>query len=431
MGRPRCDPFDAAAIITALDKLETTPLKAYQDYASVAARPYGRSTFELLLKRARRGSPHRGYADEIAPQTQRSLADQDAASDAYWAEFLSVKPRVLTTVADNASLRVKGKSLIVHDGDRRIVYDAGALKPRAIIMAGYGGVVSVEAIRFACDHKIAIGLLDWLRDFLTIVGAPAKPSAALLRAQVQADQLAIARAIVAAKTLAHIHVGATDREVAARFVQSLAAAQSVREIMIIEAQAARSAWPDVPPLHWRAGGPRVPSLWKLPYSTRKRFAGPSARRAVHPINALLNVAFAVHAGRLSGMIAVRGAHPAIGFLHADKPGRWSLAYDAIEPLRPLIEMRVFDYIRKHQFSGNDFILAQGQIRLMDNLLRVVIAETALSHRVLDAAVDWLIGLIQAAPLTGFPGAEPPLFLSNFPLFKPRFEEGLRLREGVV
>ena len=39
MGRPRCDPFDAAAIIAAIGKGETTPLKAYQDYAATAARP--------------------------------------------------------------------------------------------------------------------------------------------------------------------------------------------------------------------------------------------------------------------------------------------------------------------------------------------------------------------------------------------------------
>ncbi len=45
MGRPRCDPFDAAAIIAAIGKGETTPLRAYQDYAATAARPYARSTF--------------------------------------------------------------------------------------------------------------------------------------------------------------------------------------------------------------------------------------------------------------------------------------------------------------------------------------------------------------------------------------------------
>jgi hypothetical protein len=50
MGRRRCDPFDAAAIIAAIRKGETTPLRAYQDYAATAARPYARATFEIYLQ---------------------------------------------------------------------------------------------------------------------------------------------------------------------------------------------------------------------------------------------------------------------------------------------------------------------------------------------------------------------------------------------
>ena len=54
MGRPRCDPFDAAAIIVAIGKGETTPLRAYQAYASTAARPYSRASFELNPRRYER-----------------------------------------------------------------------------------------------------------------------------------------------------------------------------------------------------------------------------------------------------------------------------------------------------------------------------------------------------------------------------------------
>ena len=57
MGRPRCDPFDAAAIIAAIGKGETTPLRAYQAYASTAARPYARSTFEIYLRGHERLGP--------------------------------------------------------------------------------------------------------------------------------------------------------------------------------------------------------------------------------------------------------------------------------------------------------------------------------------------------------------------------------------
>jgi CRISP-associated protein Cas1 len=429
MGRPRCDPFDALAIITALDEHRTAPLKAYQDYASVAARPYGRSTFELLLKQARRAALHGAYAPaEIAPEAERSLADQDAASDAHWAEHLPVKPRVLTTMSDNASLRVKGGALIVHDGERRLVFEASAPKPRAIVMTGWSGMITIEAMRFACDHKMALILLDWLREFLNIVSAPGKTSAELVRCQVRADPTLVARAIITQKIDALLRAGAIVKDRANGFAQGLACARSVRDVMIVEAQAARVAWPNVPTLNWRVGSPRVLASWKLPYSTRRRMAGPSARRASHPINALLNAAFSITAGRLAAQLVAQGAHPALGFLHADKPGRWSLAYDAIEPLRPTIERSVFDFVRKHQFGANDFILTKnGSIRLMDNLFRTIIAETAVSSRTLDGAINWLITLIRDTAACAMPrNAEAALLFPNYSLCQPLIEEGLSL-----
>jgi CRISP-associated protein Cas1 len=429
MGRPRCDPFDALAIITALDEHRTTPLKAYQDYASVAARPYGRSTFELLLKQARRGALHGDYAPaEIAPEAERSLAEQDAASDAHWAQHLLVKPRVLTTMSDNASLRVKSGALIVHDGERRLVFEASAPKPRAIVMTGWSGMITIEAMRFACDHKMALILLDWSREFLNIVSAPGKTSAELVRCQVRADPVAVARAIIAHKIDAYIRAGAMAKEQATDFAEALACARSVRDVMIVEAQAARVVWPNVPVLNWRVGSPRVVASWKLPYSTRRRMAGPSARRASHPINALLNAAFSITAGRLAAQLVAQGAHPALGFLHADKPGRWSLAYDAIEPLRPTIERSVFDFVRKHQFGANDFILVKdGSIRLMDNLFRSVVAETAVSSCTLDGVVSWLIALIRDTAARPMPrNAEAALLFPNSSLRQPLIEEGLSL-----
>lgn len=52
MARSRCDPFDALAISTAIKAGETTPLRAYEAYASTAARPYARASWEVMLKQA-------------------------------------------------------------------------------------------------------------------------------------------------------------------------------------------------------------------------------------------------------------------------------------------------------------------------------------------------------------------------------------------
>jgi CRISPR associated protein Cas1 len=124
----------------------------------------------------------------------------------------------------------------------------------------------------------------------------------------------------------------------------------------------------------------------------------SKRHATHPLNALLSACFSVSAGRLAVALAAHGAHPAIGYLHADNRGRFSLAYDAIEPLRPSIEKAVFDFVRKHQFSANDFIRVKdgGSIRLGSNLVRAVIADCAPSRSVIDDAARTIIALVLAS-----------------------------------
>ena len=216
MGRPRCDPFDAAAIIAAISKGETTPLRAYQDYAATAARPYARASFESNLRKHQRlgPSPEPRPAAQPAPHVIDAAAD--AESDAFWGARLAVKSRVVTTEADNASLTVKGGSLFVHDGERRLRYDAGAKMPAAIVMAGWGGFVSVEALRFCASHRIAVVVLDWMRDLLTVMPGAPRAAAAMLRAQALADPAWIASRVVLAKIENAVRAGALARDEAGK-----------------------------------------------------------------------------------------------------------------------------------------------------------------------------------------------------------------------
>jgi CRISPR/Cas system-associated endonuclease Cas1 len=114
-------------------------------------------------------------------------------------------------------------------------------------------------------------------------------------------------------------------------MSALDRAAYIDQVRNIEAQASRVAWPNPPALQWEKGP--VPPDWKIAWIMRTRLDAKGKRGARHPVNALLNSAFAVTAGRLVGHLAAAGLSPAIGFLHVDKRGRWSLAWDAIEPLR--------------------------------------------------------------------------------------------------
>jgi CRISPR-associated protein Cas1 len=297
-------------------------------------------------------------------------------------------------------LRVKGGALIVYDGAHSLTYAAGGKHPSAIVMAGWGGHVSIEAVRFCASHRIAVIVLDWMHDFLTIMSPAPKASAAILRAQVMADPAWIARRIVQTKIESAGRVGALPLAQAAKLIEA-ASGGSVQDVMLIEAQAARVSWGEGLSMRWRDGP--VPSQWKQPWLARARIDIRTKRYATHPVNAALNAVFSVTAGRLAACLFAQGAQPAIGYLHADTPGRFSLAYDAIEPLRPMIEASVFGFIRPNRFGANDFISvrdARGSLRLAEAFLRVLLSECAPPSRSISDAAAQMMELILAAPHQG-------------------------------
>jgi hypothetical protein len=123
-------------------------------------------------------------------------------------------------------------------------------------------------------------------------------------------------------------------------------------------------------LRERKGGD-LPRSW-LRFANRQKgaqFLG--SKRASHPINAMLNYAYVVEAGRLARALTAVGFALPIGFLHSDKHGRNSLVWDAIEPLRPLIDARVFKFIAQREFVRSDFPQAGRNAHRLD---RAIIAE---------------------------------------------------------
>jgi CRISPR-associated endonuclease Cas1 len=391
MGRPRCDPFDA--VTQAIEAGETTPLRAYEAYASVAARPYARASWEIFVSQARRCAPIK------QPPDQKSgclvLSDDDDGVPDYWDKLSPVKPtNVLTTISDRASVSVKAGALYVKDDDRKITYEKRGVKPLAIAMTGYAGYVSIEAMRFCRDHSIAIIVLDWTRDFMTIVAPPPKQVGLLIRAQATCDPLPIAKVLIRAKIEAHAALGAIQPDTASKAIASLHHAQSIPAILIIEAQAARLAWVDRSiALQWREAG-SVPRGWKLPYGLRRRMTGKTPKAATDPINSMLNLVLAVTIGRITAALMARGLSPAIGFIH--KSPRWPLSYDVIEPLRPYSEAATFRFIDRNKFSPDDFHVEKGigRVKATVELSRAIIDATAIPQSIIDENVEWIVGLLK-------------------------------------
>jgi CRISPR-associated endonuclease Cas1 len=385
--RARCDPFDVSAIRTAIASGQTTERRAYEAYAATAARPYARSSWGVMSRSRDQRTLPPPSRHEVSP----SARERKSAAP--------VKPsNVLTLTGDSAGLSVKRGALIAVQDTISLLYEPRAVKPHAIVLTGWGGFVTLAALRFYAKHKIAVVILDWDRDFMTAMALPARRAARIARAQLAAmspaTALFIAKALIAAKIEAHACVGALARAKADAAIERAREADTERRLLMIEAQAARLAWVERPiVMRWREAG-HIPASWKLPFLQRRRLDRKFSRHATDQINALLNLALAVTVGRLVVALAAHGFNPAIGVLH--RSPRWPLANDVIEPLRPHIEARVFGFIDARAFAPGEFIrVNDGTVKTDRELSVEFLDAVAVPQADLDGVVSQLGRLFQA------------------------------------
>jgi hypothetical protein len=79
------------------------------------------------------GTRARGESSHINDCAGDSSHVTELRSDEYWERRVGVKPRVLTMIADNASLRIRGNSLIANDSPNTITYEPRGLNPRLLL----------------------------------------------------------------------------------------------------------------------------------------------------------------------------------------------------------------------------------------------------------------------------------------------------------
>jgi CRISP-associated protein Cas1 len=76
-------------------------------------------------------------------------------------------------------------------------------------------------------------------------------------------------------------------------------------------------------------------------------------------------------------VAADGYDPNIGHLHAAKPDRPALVFDLMEPLRPIADRRVLEFVQSRISYPADFIIrSDGMCRLNPEMAKHVIAMVA-------------------------------------------------------
>jgi CRISP-associated protein Cas1 len=416
--RPRCDPPDFQSIVARQSNLKD----AWQEYLKSAARPYSLNSFKHSFWRWCEEQNGADLGDDSESTPFNPTGDEFIASKQYWRARSLPKTKVIA-LRNAASVRVINGALELterlplhlspdgqpsttifnDDESRRGKHSAGAPSmPRAIILPEHGWHLTAEALKFCISHNIALASVSGRtaqgeKGLISIAAGNPVSDAALLRAQVRGKVVNIAREIVRQKIETCASIDGLSRRDAREYIQLLEKAQGLKRIVYVEAQAAYAYW-NSRQCEVKSSSRRWPANWAR-FSIRNSSIGRrGARHAAHPVNALLNWAYAVVAGRLSAELFARGAQLAIGFLHIDKPGRYSLAYDALELLRPLVDEKVFAFVAKTRFRMGDFLVApsgknKGEVRVAPELLKVFAPAVFLPNEEIAKAADWMVETI--------------------------------------
>ncbi len=345
-------------------------------------------------------------------RSNTSIDDSDwAERNEHWIKRSGPRPRYrrprerpkepLILTGHGVSLRVERDTLLIRNGfthypqERetfRFFKGEPNLPPKIIMLDGSGGL-SFDVVSWLAAQNIALFRIDYLGDVVSIIGGSgAAYDSERVRWQIEtrADPERrldfccdlISRKIEATvqtmkSALPETRARGAALEQAARSIERLErrAVRSVNDVMIIEAQTAAryfSAWRGLP-LRWRrqARSP-VPKSWQLAEgrgSMRDR-RGASNRHATHPVNAMLNYAYAILHSQVQIEAIGEGYDPRLGIMHESRPEAQALIFDLVEPRRPIVDAAVLKFVAAELFSAADFVICDdGTCRLAPQLAR--------------------------------------------------------------
>jgi CRISPR-associated endonuclease Cas1 len=315
------------------------------------------------------------------------------------------KPQALVLAGHGVQLRVQAGTLLVREGfthfpqrrrEHRFFPCDRALPSRTIVLDGDGSI-SFDVVAWLAQQRVPLIVLNWRGEVVSILCADTVgPDPQLRQAQIAALTngcgLQLATRLIRDKLIASMATLETlpQTAVGERAFVTLDTAltdlrtsppTTVETLRLVEARAALAyfrAWKPIS-LRWKGTGRKpVPPEWQR-IGLRQSLLGKTNEHATHPLNAMLNYAYAVLESQVRIATVAAGLDPTIGYLHAGHPGRAALAYDLMEPLRPLVDRAVLAFTTTHTLAPSDFVLtSEGICRLHPQLTRTMVGAAAVN-----------------------------------------------------
>jgi CRISP-associated protein Cas1 len=298
-------------------------------------------------------------------------------------------------------LRVEGGALTIRNGfthypqkqeTYRFFKGELTIPPRIIMLDGSGSI-SFDVLAWLSEQNVPLIRVDWqgnVQSVLANSGYSANPHRLQWQLETRADPKSrmvfcidlIARKIDGCiKTLEKsIRRSPAWEQAIKRAYADLTRLEcdpphdvvSLRALEAGSAAAYFRAWRDVP-LQWKGLNPRpTPESWRRIGSRTSLFKLAGNRNAAHPVNAMLNYAYAILESQVRIQSVAEGYDPTLGIMHESREGSSAFVFDMMEPERPKVDRSILEFVKSHKFHAADFVIrSDGVCRLNPEMARCV------------------------------------------------------------
>jgi CRISP-associated protein Cas1 len=132
------------------------------------------------------------------------------------------------------------------------------------------------------------------------------------------------------------------------------------------------------PIKWRGISRRpIPDNWHSIGVRSSPYHLAGNRNAAHPVNAILNYAYAALESEIRIKAISDGYDPTIGIMHEGSDGSSKFIFDLMESERPRVDRAVLEFVKGHVFDPADFVIrTDGVCRLNPEMARRVVAKVS-------------------------------------------------------
>lgn len=306
------------------------------------------------------------------------------------------------------ALRVEAGTLLVRNGfthhpqpqETHRFFRGDLDRPARIIVLDGSGHLTFDVLDWLAEQDVPLIRVTWTGDVVTVVGGSGysadREKVAWQRATRDDEQKRVAFATTlirekvanCAQTLRAVFPSTDARDIALASLArvsgsldegSLTSVAALRGAEGMAAAAYFAAWQGVS-LRWKSSKRRpFPEGWLTlgSRSSQRQSKLAKNRHATHPVNAMLNYAYAVAVGQTKIRTLADGYDPTIGIMHHEYREGPAYALDLVEPIRPLVDRAVIGFALESELHPADFLLrADGCCRLNPQLARQIVGLAA-------------------------------------------------------